>query len=410
MSNSVSVTILTKNSQKHLFACLSALQGFSEIIVLDNGSTDSSLSIARKFPNVKVIESPFIGFGPLKNLAAKHAANAWILSIDSDEVLSEELREELLHLDLTDTKMAYSIKRNNYYRNKLIKACGWDNDYVLRLYHKGATGFADLQVHEYVRTEGLRVQRLTGILHHYSYDSISQLIAKSDKYTSLFATENRFLKKSSPFKSYYKGAFSFFRNYILQRGFLYGYEGLTISFTNAANSFYKYMKLYEANQTLQISLIILKGNKPVELAALKYSLAQLNEAPNEAFLTGTGLAAEEFVVKIKHAHILVHQALTTKPKDQAQELQEAINLANGEYIVLMNSDVAPAPDLIKDCKLKAKKGTYSSFESNHASYAIAFWKSDLQSFNFSNSSFLAGTSIQDSLAALLSANGLKKNN
>jgi glycosyltransferase involved in cell wall biosynthesis len=87
MSNSISVTILTKNSQKHISACLGALQKFNEIIVLDNGSTDSTLSIVEQFANVKIYSSPFIGFGALKNLAAQYTSNPWVLSVDSDEIL-----------------------------------------------------------------------------------------------------------------------------------------------------------------------------------------------------------------------------------------------------------------------------------------------------------------------------------
>ncbi|MHC2992495.1 hypothetical protein OB13_13210 [Pontibacter sp. HJ8] len=248
MSPFISVTILTKNSQKHLAACLQALQRFPEVIVLDNGSTDETMAIAASFANTRIVESPFIGFGPLKNLAAQHATHNWILSIDSDEVLSQELADEILGLDLQDTRTVYSVLRHNYYRQKRIKACGWDNDVVERLYCKQTTRFADLAVHEHLQLQDLRVQRLRHPLRHFPYDSIAQLVEKANKYSTLFAQENRFRKSSSPAKSYFKAAFSFFRNYILQKGFLYGYEGLTISFTNAAYTFYKYMKLHEENQ------------------------------------------------------------------------------------------------------------------------------------------------------------------
>src|SRR5690606_1220057 len=131
-----------------------------------------------RFPNVRVHEHPFMGFGPMKNLAAQYATHSWVLSIDSDEVVSPQLAEEICQLELSNTGKVYSFLRHNFYGERHIKACGWDNDYVLRLYHKGTTQFADLPVHEYIRTEGLRVERLLGTMDHFSFQNISQLIAK----------------------------------------------------------------------------------------------------------------------------------------------------------------------------------------------------------------------------------------
>ena len=86
MGNKISVTILTKNSSKYIKECLHSLQQFDEIIIMDNGSTDNTMDIASSFPNVKIYENEFIGFGPLKNLAVSKTNNDWILSVDSDEV------------------------------------------------------------------------------------------------------------------------------------------------------------------------------------------------------------------------------------------------------------------------------------------------------------------------------------
>ncbi|MBA9078831.1 MULTISPECIES: glycosyltransferase family 2 protein [Rufibacter] len=245
----ISVTILAKNSQEYLPACLSALASFPEIILLDNGSTDDTVAIAQTFANVRVFHSPFIGFGPLKNLAASHATHDWILSVDSDEVLSPELVQNILTHALAPTTV-YQFLRKNFYGKREINACGWENDFVLRLYHRQHTGFSQRDVHEGIRTDGVQVRTLPGTLDHFSYRDASELVSKMNYYSSLFAQEHQDRKKSGFLKAVLKGIFSFLKNYFLKKGFLYGADGFVISVTNAAGSFYKYYKLYEANKRL----------------------------------------------------------------------------------------------------------------------------------------------------------------
>jgi len=359
MSQPISVTILTKNSRKHLPACLQALQRFPEIIILDNGSTDDTLALAAGFPNVRIVESPFIGFGPLKNLAAQHASYTWILSIDSDEILSQELADEILLLDLSDTQKVYRFLRHNFYGRRHIKACGWDKDYVLRLYNKEVTRFADLPVHEYIQTQGLQVQQLNGTLDHFSFDSISQLLDKLNQYTTLFAKENRFRKSSSPAKSYFKWAFSFFRNYVLQRGFLYGYEGLAIAFSNANGTFYKYMKLHEENQRLGISLIITTYNWKEALAAVLKSAFRQSELPQEIIVADDGSRDDTRAVVealAKESPVPVRHCWHPDTGFRLAEIRnKAIAMATGEYIVMVDGDMVLHPDFLKSHRRMARK-------------------------------------------------------
>ncbi len=248
MAPKISVTILTKNSSLYMNECLSALLKFDEIIILDNGSTDDTIEIARSYKNVKVYEHEFIGFGPLKNLAISYTSNDWVFSVDSDEIISNDLVIEIQKLIL-DKNCIYSISRDNYYNGKLIQACGWQNDFVHRLFNKTVTQFNDKLVHEsLIINNNIKMTKLVNNMKHYTFNSAIELVDKMQKYSTLWANENRNKKKSSPSKAFFRAMFSFVKNYFFQKGFLYGYEGLVISISNANGVFYKYIKLYEVNK------------------------------------------------------------------------------------------------------------------------------------------------------------------
>lgn len=245
----ISVTILTKNSQRYISEVLSSLSQFNEVLVYDTGSTDNTLSIAAKFSNVTIYQEPFIGFGPTHNKASAAAKNDWILSVDSDEVPSEEMLKEISVTNL-DPGTVYSFSRHNYFNGKFIKWCGWYPDCRPRLYHRNHTSFSLDQVHEGVLIKGFKVVVMKGPLKHYSYHSIRDFLEKMQLYSELFALQNKGKKKSSLVKAISHGLFSFFKSYVLKRGFLGGYEGFVISLYNGHTAYYKYLKLYEENKKM----------------------------------------------------------------------------------------------------------------------------------------------------------------
>jgi len=136
MVERISVTILTKNSERRLARCLDALREFDEVLIVDNGSSDDTLEIAAKYPNVRVLEHEFTGFGPLKNFAVKEAKNDWIFSVDSDEVATRELIESIKELDPEKMENIYSVERLNHYGNRPVKCCGWYPDIVMRIFNR----------------------------------------------------------------------------------------------------------------------------------------------------------------------------------------------------------------------------------------------------------------------------------
>ena len=246
----ISVTVLTKNSEKYLKEVLKSLAPFGEVILYDTGSTDNTIDIAQTFPNVRVIRAEFSGFGPTHNMASAAAKNNWILSIDSDEIATPELIRAIAE-ENADIKTVFSFPRHNYFNGKFIKWCGWYPDRQVRLYNKTKTKFSDDQVHEAIISESMRHVALKGPIIHYSYGSIADFLSKMQSYSSLFASQYRGKRKSSFSKALLHGAFAFFKTYILKRGFLGGYEGYVISAYNAHTAYYKYLKLHEANCDLE---------------------------------------------------------------------------------------------------------------------------------------------------------------
>lgn len=246
----ISVTILTRNNQKYLYEVLSALSNFDEVLIYDNGSSDNTLSLAEKFPNVIIHHGQFTGFGPTHNQASSLAKHDWILSIDSDEVVTPEMAAAVHALDLKD-EAVYSFPRDNYFNEKWIKWCGWYPDRQIRLYNRTRTRFTDAQVHEAIIATNMQVVEVDAPMKHYSYEKISDFLTKMQQYSDLFATQNVGKKQSSPWKAMTHAWFAFMKSYVLKRGFLGGYEGFVISAYNAHTAFYKYLKLYEANERLK---------------------------------------------------------------------------------------------------------------------------------------------------------------
>lgn len=245
-SAEISITVLTKNSQKYLEKVLSSVVWANEVIVYDTGSSDDTFEIASRFSNVRIIRGSFQGFGPTHNTASSLAKNAWVFSLDSDEIVSGELANRLKFFQ-PEKGAVYSMPRRNYYNGKWIRWCGWHPDRQIRLYNREETRFTDAQVHESIISEGMRVVALEEPLIHYSYDRHSDFLAKMQSYSDLFAAQNAGKKRSSLFKALMHSFFAFFKSYFLKRGVMGGYEGFVISVYNANTAFYKYLKLLEIN-------------------------------------------------------------------------------------------------------------------------------------------------------------------
>ncbi len=240
----ISITILTKNSQKHLASVLEALREFDDVVIADTGSTDATLTIAQQFPNVSIYSLPFEGFGPTHNAASSLAKHDWIFSIDSDEIVPPELNDELLHRTNLQPDQAYSVSRKNMYRGRHIKGCGWYPDRVVRLYNRKKTCFSNDLVHEKVLATDCTIVGLIHPLIHLPFETISDFLRKTAVYSDLYAKQ-RPTASASMFKAATHALYAFIKSYFFQRGWLLGAEGFEISWYNMNCAFYKYAKIRE---------------------------------------------------------------------------------------------------------------------------------------------------------------------
>jgi glycosyltransferase involved in cell wall biosynthesis len=243
----IAVVIITKDAAARLGQVLESVCRFPEVVIFDNGSRDATVEIAASYPNVRVHEGDFIGFGPTKNKAVDLAGRDWILALDADEVLSPELADEILTLALDPAKV-YALPFRNFFRGRWIQGCGWHPQWKTRLFDRRRARFSDDQVHETVRHEGLDLVRLNHPVHHYTADSVADLQDKERLYSALFVADHAGKRRASVATALAKGAFAFLKSYILQRGIACGGDGFIISAHAGIAKFYRYLKLREANR------------------------------------------------------------------------------------------------------------------------------------------------------------------
>jgi len=274
----ISPVLITKNAEATIGLTLESLIDFNEVIVLDTGSSDQTIEIAKQYDNVSLYRTSFSGFGRAKNAAAKLAKNDWVLSIDADEVVTEELLNSIKKEYLKNNTI-YKFRRYNYYKERLIRYSGWGKEFVTRLYNKNITKFNERLVHESIVDEYYKVKELKGGIIHHSYLSISDFGRKRELYSELFAIEFKGKRKSSPIKAFVKSVFDFFNTFLIRLGCLDGYRGLLIAVSNAHVTFTKYLKLYEANMDYKVmkKSILLNEGKPVQPEVVVKRLEQITE-------------------------------------------------------------------------------------------------------------------------------------
>lgn len=243
----VSVAIITKNEEKNIREALESVREFEEIVVVDALSDDRTVDICKEFTE-KVYSVPWQGFAKQKQYAVDRTTLNWVLVLDADERVTEELKHEISEKVSEGRFDGYFIPRKNFFMGKWIKHSGWWPDHTLRLFQRDRGSFKFREVHEKIIVEG-NLGYLRNPLLHYSYESISDFIKKIDLYSLLSAEEIFKSRKFSKVKILLKMTLSpvhtFLKMYLIRAGFLDGVRGLILAFLYSFYSFLKYARVWE---------------------------------------------------------------------------------------------------------------------------------------------------------------------
>lgn len=249
LKTELSAVIICLNEEANIERCLKSLSWVDEIVIYDSGSTDNTINIAQKM-GAKVIQGEWLGFGPTKFKATSLATHDWILSIDADEEIPQELQQEISKkIPTLETTSTYKIPRLSFYLKRWIKHGGWYPDYQVRLFNRKYYQWNQAAIHEKIEPlaeHTAKVSALENHFHHYVFKNIEHQVQTNNRYSSLQAQE-MFLR-GKPFSYFHfltKPYVKFIECYILKLGFLDGWAGYVIARNAAYSALLKWVKLKE---------------------------------------------------------------------------------------------------------------------------------------------------------------------
>lgn len=234
-TRAISAVIITRDASAHLARVLAAVDFCAERLVLDSGSTDATVEIARE-AGARLEHQPFLGYGPQKCRAVAIASHDWILSIDADEILDDEARASIRRLDLADPHACYSIRRRTFIGSQEVRHGAWRHDLAVRLFNRTTAGFKPLPVHEEVES-GRPATRLPGSLLHYSFTDSGAVLARSIRYAVLKAAiMRRKGQRASAWSLPFRGCAAFAGSYFLRSGWRDGAAGFVVALARVIDS------------------------------------------------------------------------------------------------------------------------------------------------------------------------------
>ena len=242
----ISAVIITFNEEHRLEPALKSLQGVvKEVIVVDGGSTDGTVKLAKRY-RCRVQVRPWTNYADQKNYADSLASSPWILSLDADERVSDDLRRDIMERSGVEPDCAgFSIPRQVFYLGRWIRHSGWYPDRRVRLFRREAGRWDGEYVHENLAVTG-RIERLEGALEHFTYRNIADHVARINKFSELGAQKlYAKRKKCRWYHLLFLPPGRFLKSYLLKAGILDGFPGLVISVLNGYAIFIRYAKLRE---------------------------------------------------------------------------------------------------------------------------------------------------------------------
>lgn len=248
----VSVVLIARNEAGLLAECLESVTWADEIILLDSGSEDETLDVARRFGAKVFTHTDWPGFGKQRQLAQSHACGDYILMIDADERVSPELRQSIENvMNHPQENTVYSLGRSNLFLGKFMRHSGWYPDRVNRLYPAHLRYNDDL-VHESLETKGAHIVPLRGDLLHLTCRDFFSFQRKQLSYAEAWATQRHQQGRRCSFFSVLSHTLgAFVKTWILRAGFLDGKQGLILAGVNAQYTFNKYAALWALSHQLQ---------------------------------------------------------------------------------------------------------------------------------------------------------------
>lgn len=248
----ISFCVITLNEEQNLGRCLASCEGLSdEVLVVDSGSTDGTQSVARSF-GARWVVQPWLGFVGQKNRALDLARHEWVFSVDADEELSQELREEvalLRAIEPADDRTGFSMPRCVLYEGRWIRHGDWYPDRLVRLFRRGQGRFAGGKVHERLELPG-RVVALHGDLYHHSFKDRADHRERCEKYATLWAeSAHESGRRAGLLEPLSHAVFRWVRGYLLRRGFMDGAQGFRIATYSARETYWKYKLLRRLNRS-----------------------------------------------------------------------------------------------------------------------------------------------------------------
>ncbi|RJP28096.1 MAG: glycosyltransferase family 2 protein [Candidatus Omnitrophota bacterium] len=255
--NKLSASIITYNEEKDIRGCLEGLSWVDEIVVLDSFSNDKTIEICKEFNKVKIYQVEWHGHIKQKNIALSKTSHEWVISLDADERLDPELKQEIVEIMRKDVSKfnGYCMPRISYYLGRWIKHSGWYPNYQLRLFRKSQAYWGGRDPHDKIILNG-GCEKLKGHILHYPYKDLDEHLQKISNYTFIMAkSDYECGKKPNLLKIIFLPVLKFIDMYILKAGFLDSTPGLIAAFMGGYYVFLRHAKLLTMDVKLEDNIV-----------------------------------------------------------------------------------------------------------------------------------------------------------